>query len=78
MKCYYILSTDDPTVIDDLKIDKTTLSIRWGIISDMNLDYTQSITIQYTSNNTNSIIMTISTTGMNWIILAHVLNIISH
>ena len=49
-------------MIDDLtidQIDKNTLLIRWGIISDMNLDYTQSITIQYTSNNTNSIIITV-------------------
>ncbi len=48
-------------MIDDLtidQIDEDTLLIRWGILSVTDLDYTQSITIQYTSNNTNSIILT--------------------
>ena len=48
-------------MIDDLtidQIDEDTLLIRWGILSVTDLDYTQSITIQDTSNNTNSIILT--------------------
>ncbi len=48
-------------MINDLtidQIDEDTLLIRWGILSVTDLDYTQSITIQDTSNNTNSIILT--------------------
>ncbi len=51
------------------QIDKNT---RRGIISITDQNYTQSKTIQDTSNNT---IITITT--MNWIILAHVLNIMN-
>ncbi len=59
---FFNFLSGDPTVIDDLtidQIDKNTLLIRWGIIYDMNLNYTQSITIQDTSNNTNSNIITV-------------------
>ena len=56
-------------MIDDLtidQIDEDILLIRWGILSVTDQNYTQSITIQDSSSNTHTIIITDNDNQYYW------------